>query len=424
MRRPSRRRLVLPVLLIAALAAPSAVRAAAPPAPASLCAEPKASFAAIPPAKANLDPARLQAALDYASSRRALAVRVYRYGCLVGQDRFAQLNAQVPFESYSMAKSVTSLLVGRAVTLGKLGVDDPIGRHMPEADAAHARITVRQLLTMSTGLHWNFFRDYNIFPVDRVGDALSLPFDRQPGTWFEYAQSPVTLLAKVVERAVGAKDLEQWAQAELFGRIGVADSAWSWERDAKGNVAGYYGVRTVPETWARLGELLRRNGRWGATQLIAPSYLAAAQAPSAANPGYGFLFWLNGSDTVIAPTVYSRAVYHQRAIPSAPRDLYMMNGLHQQRVYVIPSLQMVVVRTGVNANHTPDTRSSVFTADTGEFEHEFFRILMRAVKDQSVPDPGPFRHSGAVADADPHYGILRSAQETEDFQAASPVQAP
>jgi hypothetical protein len=49
---------------------------------------------------------------------------------------------------------------------------------------------VRQLLTMSTGLHWNFFRDYNNFPVDRVGDALSLPFDRRPGTWFEYHQSP------------------------------------------------------------------------------------------------------------------------------------------------------------------------------------------------------------------------------------------
>jgi hypothetical protein len=85
---------------------------------------------------------------------------------------------------------------------------------------------------------------------------------------------------------------------------------------------------------------------------------------------------------------------------------------------------MVVVRTGVNANHSPDTRSTVFTADPGEFEHEFFRILMRAVKDQAVPDPGPFRHSGVVADADPHDGILRSAQQPEDFQAASPVVAP
>ena len=417
MRRASRR-LVLPSLLIAALAAPVAVRAAAPAAPASLCAEPKAAFAAIAPAKANLDPAGVQAALDFATSRRALAVRVYRYGCLVGQDRFAQLNAEVPFESFSMAKSVTSMLAGRAVTLGKLGLDDPIGRYIPEADSAHAAITVRQLLTMSTGLHWNFFRDYNLFPVDRVGDALALPFDRRPGTWFEYHQSPVTLLAKVVERAVGSKDLEQWAQAELFGRIGVTDDAWSWERDAKGNVAGYYGIRTVPDTWARLGELLRRNGRWGATQLIAPGYLAAAQASSPANPAYGFLFWLNGSETVIAPTVYSRAVYHHRLIPSAPRDLYMMNGLLQQRVYVIPSLQLVVVRTGVNANNEPDTRASVFTAETGEFEHEFFRILMRAVKDQSVPDPGPYRHTGVVADVDPHYGILHSAQQPEDFQAA------
>lgn len=419
-----RSRVLLSAVLVTALVVPLAAGAAPRPAPGHLCAEPAAVFGAADPAKANLDPVKLQQAIDFATSRRSEAVRVYRYGCLVGQDRLAQLNEHLPMESFSMAKSVTSLLAGRAITLGKLSLEHPVGRYVPEADAAHGAITVRDLLTMSSGLHWNFYRDYNIFPVDRVADALSLPFDRRPGTWFEYHQSPVTLLAKVVERAAGSKDLEQWARAELFGKLGVADDAWSWERDAAGNVAGYYGIRTTPDTWARLGELLRRRGQWKGENLISPVYVDQATAPSPANPGYGFLFWLNGSDHVIAPTTFSRAVYKGNALPSAPRDLYMMSGLFQQRVYVIPSLDMVVVRLGVHGNHETDLRSAVWTASNGEFEHEFFRILMRAVKDRAVPDPGPYRTPPTVVDVDPHYGLLRSAQEPEDFQAANPVPVP
>ena len=74
-----------------------------------------------------------------------------------------------------MAKSVTSMIFGRAMTLGLMSPDDPVGSLVPEADKAHGEITVHDLLTMTSGLKWNGLRDYNIFTMpDRVRDALTL----------------------------------------------------------------------------------------------------------------------------------------------------------------------------------------------------------------------------------------------------------
>ena len=129
------------------------------------CPEPEANWERATPAEAGMDAAALQGALDYGSSNLGFAVRVYRRGCLVGEDRLAQLNRNARFESWSMAKSVTSMLFGRALTLKLISPEDPVGALLPEADAAHGEITMRHLLTMTSGLRWNGFRDYNIFTM-------------------------------------------------------------------------------------------------------------------------------------------------------------------------------------------------------------------------------------------------------------------
>lgn len=397
------------VALLVGLGSAGGARAAA-------CGDPGASWGRASPETVGLDPAKLQAAIDFATTRSSESVKVFRHGCLAGEDRFAAYSEDSRYESFSVAKSVVSLAVGRAVTQGRLGVDDPIGGYLPEADVAHGAITVRQLLTMSSGLHWNFFRDYNVSMPDRVADALSLAIDRTPGTWFEYAQSPVALMAKVVERAVG-RDFQAFLQDELFTPIGIAPGSWSWTRDRAGNTVGFYGVTMRTADYARLGHLMRNRGRWKGTPLISEAYVEQATTPSAANPGYGFYFWLNEGTSFVAPTIYSRDARNRREIESAPPDLYGMAGFQDQRVYVIPSLDMVIVRWGYSGSRESDTRSTVFTSAPGEFEHEWLRLLMRAVADATVQDPGPYRSEGPAPAIDPHYGMLRSAQEPEDILA-------
>ena len=77
----------------------------------------------------------------------------------------------------------------------------------------------------------------------------------------------MSLLANTVERSVGM-DLQDWAQKELFGPIGIPRSAWSWERDRAGHTEGWAHLHMVNAGWARLGQLLLRGGRWNGRRLI------------------------------------------------------------------------------------------------------------------------------------------------------------
>ena len=397
------------VMIPLALLAPAAAGAG----PTS-CAPPGEEWPTATPEEVGLDPQKLQAALDFARPRNAQEIAVFRYGCLVDARRWFQPGAT--FDSWSIAKSVTSMATGRAITLGLLDLSDDIGRYVPQADEEHARITVEQLLTMTSGLHWNLFRDYNITMADRVGDALSLRFDHDPGTWFEYMQSPVALLAKVVEGAAGT-DFQDFVQRELFGPIDIARGDWTWERDEAGNTVGFMGLNMSADDYARLGHLMLSRGRWGDRRLIDPSWVKDALSPSAENPGYGYMFWLNEGDRYVAPTVYSRDERDHRHIVSGPEDMYYMAGIEDQRVYVIPSLEIVIVRFGGPGSREPDTRSSVFTSASGEWEHEFYRLFMEAVRGYPYKDPGPYEYSDPVPALDPDYGMLKSAQEPEDWIA-------
>ena len=101
--------------------------AAAPAQAAKRCAEPRAAWKRATPAEAGMDAAKLQQAVDYGSQNLAFAVRVYRHGCLVAADRGAAANDGQRFESWSMAKSVTSMIFGRAMTRRAISPEDPVG---------------------------------------------------------------------------------------------------------------------------------------------------------------------------------------------------------------------------------------------------------------------------------------------------------
>lgn len=379
------------------------------------CSLPRADWSTASPEDVDLDAEALQDAIDFARPRNTQEIAVYRHGCLVAAERWFTGNDE-RFEGWSMSKSVTAIATGRAITLGLLDTDDPIGRYIEAADKEHSRITVRDLLTMTSGLHWNLWRDYNIMMRDRVKDALSLRFDHRPGVWFEYAQSPVALLAKVVEEAAG-RDFQDFIQEELFGPVGIAREDWTWIRDSAGNTEGFRGLSMAVDDWSRLGHLMMSGGVWRGERLLDAGWVKAALTPRRTNPGYGYLFWLNEGDRYVAPTVYSRDERDHRHIESAPTGMYFMAGIQEQRVWVIPSLDLVVVRIGGSGGRDPDTRSSVFTAASGEFEHEFFRLLMKAVEDRSVPDPGPYRYSDPVPRLDPNYGIVKSTTQPDDIVA-------
>ena len=394
--------------IVAALVA--ALTWAAPASAAKTCAEPGAdAWDRATPAEAGLDGAKLQDAIDYATTQTSYAVRVYRHGCLVGEDRTAAANRNQTYQSYSMGKSVTSLVFGRAMSLGYISPDDPVGSLVPEADGPHGKITMRDLMTMSSGLHWNGFRDYNVFTMpDRVRDALTLPVDREPGTYYEYAQSPVSLLAHSIARAVD-EDLEKFAQRELMDPLGIEAGTWQWERDPAGNVQGFTGAHMRPDDFGRLGELLRRKGMWKGRRLLAKRYVSESLTPAKTNGCYGFLHWLNAGAPCIAPTITERGVEQGRDWPDFPADMWQFSGLFGQRVTTFPSLGLIVVRTGQDPSLVP--------AGQGDWEHETYRRVLSAVVDQKVEQPPP-----ATGPAEPEhdYGFQTALQNPEQYGKGAP----
>ena len=376
---------------------------AVPAQAAKQCAEPGADWERATPAEAGMDPAKLQSALDYGSSQASFAIRVYRHGCLVGEDRFAPSNRNQRYESWSMAKSVTSMLFGRAMTLGLISPDDPVGSLVPEADRDHGVISMRDLLTMSSGLEWNGFRDYNIFTMpDRVHDALTLRPVHPAGTYYEYAQSPVALIADAAGRSAG-EDPQAFFQRELLNDLGIPEGSWTWTRDRAGNIAGFMGVNMRPDDFGRLGELLRRGGVWRGKRLLSREYVRDAVAPSRTNGCYGWLIWLNAGEPCVGVRISEREVTDSREWPDLPADLYHFSGLFGQLVTVFPTQGIVVVRTG------QDPGLVNFASDGSGWEHDLYAKVLESVADQKVEPGGD--------DATPVPGVDRSNPDT-GFQNA------
>jgi CubicO group peptidase (beta-lactamase class C family) len=402
-----RRAVVLSAACVATAVAggfvPGAASAASPPAEAH-CALPAPGhdFERRSPDQLGINPVALANALGFATQRNAQSIRVYRHNCLAGAGPLDGLNNNLFNDVWSTTKGVLSVLVGRAQRLGLIDLNASIGRYLPQADAAHRRITVKNLLTETSGLHFIWTAELHSFHPDTVKFTLGLPFDHEPGTFFEYGQLTVNLLAGVLEKAVGG-NLQAFAQRELFGPLGIAPSEWMWLKDNAGNTQAWAHLFMSPRNLARIGHLMLRRGEWRGQRLLNARYVREATTPTKPNPSYGYLLWPNREPEAVTPSIPERKVLHHRIITSAPKDMYAFIGFRDQLVFVIPSLDMVIVRTGEPGNLTTDVQTAI-TANTGDWLHEFFRYLMRGVRGANVPDPGPF-HGDAPAQFDIHYFV-------------------
>ena len=357
------------------------------------CATPRDGFEQRAPGRLGLDARKLQSALDWATTHTSTTVAVYRHGCLAMESRLDRLGTRdVQFDGWSMTKSATALLVGRAVTLHRYHPNRPLKALYPEADRAHGRVLPTHLLTMTTGTHRNWVRDLSP-QEDRVRDALSLPFDHRPGTHWEYQQSNVSWLLDSVQRSTGSKDVQVWAQRNLFGPLGIRRSWWTWDRDRTGHTEGWAHLKMVNQGWARLGQLMLQNGRWGGRQLIARSWIRKMTTPSTrTNNAYGYLTWLNAGGRYVLPNVEGPDEGRGKLIATGPRDMWMFCGSGEQRVWAIPSLGLLIVRLGDRGSREGDTRASVWTGRGGELDNELVRRVLVSVTDvrPRYRDPGPY----------------------------------
>ncbi len=234
--------------------------------------------ALVNPAVVGLDVEQVQRAVGVAAQSGASSLRVYRHDCLVAKSLADTVTERMRLPLWSLTKGLVALVAGRAVTLGFAHLDDSIGKYLPNVDELHSRITIRHLLTQTSGLRFAWANDVTAGGVGNSVDyALALPFDHEPGSYFEYAQVTVSLLAAVVASAVG-QPFAEFAQRNLFDPLGIADAEVAWATDAAGNTLGYAFAEATPVALGKIGSLLLRNGVFDGRQLISERFVQEMDA--------------------------------------------------------------------------------------------------------------------------------------------------
>jgi CubicO group peptidase (beta-lactamase class C family) len=357
------------------------------------------------PEDVGMNSAIVQQALAYANSHLRISVQIFRNNCRIGAGLLDDVTDKVPFQVFSVTKSVVGMLAGIAVADGKLDINAPIGQYLTTGpgwgDAAHRAITVEDLLTETSGTRESILAEGATVGLDSssIQEFLAQPIEHPPGSFFEYSQRNADAAAYVVQSAIG-QDLQTFAQDRLFTPLGIDKSSYFWLRDRSGNTYGYAWLFIPPAQLARLGLLMQNNGNWNGNQIIQESWVKYVAKPSEHNPCYGHLFWNNAGKPCTGANIPSAQTINQSAIGSAPSDLFAMVGALQQNNFMIPSLNITVTWTGTFGDTAPDI-SALLSALPADLYYNFFRILMKGVQDVDVPDAGPYQAPPFDFDIDP-----------------------
>jgi CubicO group peptidase (beta-lactamase class C family) len=261
------------------------------------------------------------------------------------------------FLSQSMAKTITAMLIGIAVSEGKIkSIDDPVSAYVPDLAAAeYGRTSIRDLLHMSSGVafteNYDGHDDITQLSRDLLGKpgkdpiASVVQFNTRiapPGTRWHYASIETEILGLVLRAAVG-EPVADYLHDRIWGAIGTEADA-SWIIDGSGQEVAYCCFNATLRDYARLGRLLAHDGAWEGRQLIPRQWLLDATAvppndgylaPGTATPyfGYGYQVWL---------------------FPGKQR-IFALIGIRGQMIFVDPASKLVMVHTAVRQK--PSDRS-------------------------------------------------------------------
>jgi CubicO group peptidase (beta-lactamase class C family) len=188
---------------------------------------------------------------------------------------------------------------------------------------------------MSSGLDWNEGADItegesDVVALGLASEPLAVPIEQPllepPGTVFNYSSGDTMLLSKVIEDATGMSAGE-YAEKKLFSKIGIEPADW-W-RSVAGTTFTFCCIDMSSRNFARFGQLYLDRGRWNGEQVVPESWVEASTTPSPTSDGYGYKWWLTGRTS------------------SLPDDAFTARGHDGQYIHVIPSLDLVVVRSGL-----------------------------------------------------------------------------
>lgn len=315
-----------------------------------------------PTASRTLAPTAVAAATAYAEAQKSYALLVWRKGALEIETYWPGFDRSSRYETASMHKTVVALAIGAAVAAGKIhSVDDPIERYIPElVGTRRGAMPLRGYLEMASGIetprpggdasvYWQYY-----LGDDLNADVARWPDTCAPRTEFCYANANTHYLGWALSNATGMRYAD-WLSRAIWQPIGASD-ARLWLDKVGGSPRHSCCLIATAQDWIRIGRLILDQGKVGNRQVIPATWIASMTAPSPANPNYGWQVW-RGSPHAPART-YGKSIKAQvpAADPFARDDVVFLDGSAGQRVYVIPSADMVIVRIGTPSTDWDDSR--------------------------------------------------------------------
>ncbi|WP_037318486.1 serine hydrolase [Salegentibacter sp. Hel_I_6] len=248
--------------------------------------------------------------------------------------------------SFSMAKSIVSALLGKAIQDGYIkSLDQPVSDFFPQFKE---ELKVGDLASMSSGLNWNE-NYYNPFGMtarayfdENIRElVLRLKVTQDPGESFKYLSGNTILMGMVIEKATG-ENLSEYLSESFWKPMGMqSDALWQLDSQESGMEKAYCCIASNARDFARIGKLYKNKGKWNGKQILDSEFVARSTEPRfEESPQYGYGFWLSD---------------HKE------KDIFYMRGIRGQYVIVIPEDDLIIVRLGENLikkdqdeEHAPD----------------------------------------------------------------------
>lgn len=295
-----------------------------------------------------------------------VAFLIIKNDSIWNESYYEDYNSNSKSNSFSMAKSIVSASLGKAIMQGKVkGLDQKVSDFFPQfKEGKSAQMTLGDLSSMSSGLNWDesYYSPFSIttrayFDDDLSTVILELKGVEEPGKAFKYLSGNTQLLAMCLEKATG-QSLADFVGVNFWDPMGAENEAL-WQTDHKGGVVkAYCCFASNARDFARFGRLYKQYGKWNGRQLLDSSFVVKSTTPRfAESPEYGYGWWL---------CKYSG------------KSIFYMRGHLGQYVIVIPQDDLIIVRLG--NQHQLSKSANPHSDDFYVYLRETYKMLAQRKK--------------------------------------------
>lgn len=274
---------------------------------------------------------------DYLSDNNTVAFLIIQNDSIHYENYFSNYDSSDIVPSFSMSKSIVSMLIGCALDDGLIdSVSEPITNYIPELREGMEFVTIEHLLQMTSGIEFNesYFNPF--------GDAAAFYYGRKlrkkmrkmkaaslPGAKFEYISGNTQLLGLVLERALKTKTITEYLQEKIWTPLEMEfDASWSIDRKKNGIEKTFCCLNARARDFAKLGRLYLKDGNWNGTQIVSKEWVEQSTISDVSNgsvPYYQYQWWMPN-----------------------PGEDFLASGFLGQYIYVHPAKNLIIVRLGKN----------------------------------------------------------------------------